>query len=95
MSQERLPNDTYEMHYPDNGCWASLTCLTCPLPKCKYDMTLSEVIRYRSLIKGEPTITERVTMLENQGKARHVAVTIVAKEEGVATRTIHRWMDRE
>lgn len=31
-----LPDIDFE-HYPDSGCQASPSCLSCPLPVCKHD----------------------------------------------------------
>ena len=31
---ERMKSEDF---YPDNGCQASPSCQTCPLPRCKYD----------------------------------------------------------
>ena len=33
-SVDSLPEN---VHYNDTGCEVSASCLTCPLPKCKYD----------------------------------------------------------
>ena len=33
--------------YPDTGCEFSLSCLDCPLPKCKEDMSLGEQTKLR------------------------------------------------
>ena len=33
----------WETHFKDTGCQISPRCQTCPLPKCKYDMTKGEL----------------------------------------------------
>ena len=37
MNEPAVDGLPEQMHYADTGCEASMSCLECPLPRCKFD----------------------------------------------------------
>ncbi len=77
-----LPEQT---HYLDTGCEASASCLTCPLPQCKFD----DPIWYQAY-KREGRDTEVLAAYTDEG----LSVFEVARRFGLSPRTVHRVIRR-
>ena len=60
-----LVNTAPERMYPDKGCVESETCLTCPLPKCKYD-DMKGYLEYRRWLRDQK-------LRRSLGQLRHKA----------------------
>ena len=71
--------------YGDNGCDLHSSCLTCPLPQCRYD---------------DPGWIQREERQQRDGAilearlAEALAVPQLADRFGVSTRTVHRILRR-
>jgi len=81
VRSDTLPENT---RYKDDGCDASLTCLECPLPLCKYD---------------DPGWLQRENRRARDDEIfrlrfRQVAVSEISKRFGISTRTVHRIVQR-
>ncbi len=78
----RLPEQT---KFRDEGCSIHSSCLSCPLPKCRYD---------------EPGWRQREERASRDSQVLEVrfaegrSVTELAALFGVSTRTVHRIMKR-
>ena len=81
VRSDTLPENT---RYKDDGCDASLTCLECPLPLCKYDDP-GWLQR-----ENRRTRDDEIFSLRSQ----QVAVTEISKRFGISTRTVHRIVQR-
>ena len=81
VRSDTLPENT---RYKDDGCDASLTCLECPLPLCKYDDP-GWLQR-----ENRRTRDDEIFRLRSQ----QVAVTEISKRFGISTRTVHRIVQR-
>ena len=67
--------------YQDEGCSASPTCLTCPLPVCKYDMgTRRHVL----------TSYVRALAIRKDHAATGAMITTLAQRHGCSVRTVNR-----
>ncbi len=81
VRSDTLPENT---RYKDDGCDASLTCLECPLPLCKYD---------------DPGWLQRENRRTRDDeifrlRCQQVSVTEISKRFGISTRTVHRIVQR-
>lgn len=74
-----------QMHYADTGCEASLSCLMCPLPMCKFD----DPAWYQEHKRRERD-KEVVAAFREDG----LHVFEVADRLGVSVRTVHRALRR-
>lgn len=74
-----------QMHYADNGCEASASCLTCPLPRCKFD----DPVWYQSY-RREGRDLQVLEAYRNKG----LSVFEVATRFKVSPRTVHRALRR-
>ena len=81
VRSDTLPENT---RYKDDGCDASLTCLECPLPLCKYDDP-GWLQR-----ENRRTRDDEIFRLRSQ----KITVTEISKRFGVSTRTVHRIVQR-
>lgn len=72
-------------HYEDKGCQASPSCLTCPLPQCKYDDPAS--FNKLKQVKKDLGIL-------NEMQAENLTVNETAKRFSVSTQTILRILRR-
>ena len=72
-------------NYPDTGCSYSPSCLSCPLPQCRYDMAPGEL---QLMLRrwSDQTIARSVF--------GGLPVDEVATKHGVTVRTIHRVVKR-
>lgn len=71
--------------YEDTGCEFSPTCLSCTLPKCKYDMTVAE---FRSIPR---------LLRDRQIAAAYAAgegVTSLRRRYKLSARSIYRIIDK-
>ena len=73
------------MHYADNGCEVSLSCLRCPLPQCKFDDPAWYQARRRQ---------GRDMQVLTVYKEERLSVFQVAERFGVSPRTVHRALRR-
>jgi hypothetical protein len=74
-----------QMHYSDTGCEASLSCLSCPLPKCKYD----DPVWYQAYKRRD-----RDLELLNMYRSDKLSAFEIANHFGVSPRTVHRAVRR-
>ena len=72
-------------HYEDNGCEVSPSCLSCPLPRCKYDDPIW-FQRYQRLARDLKVLTT----MQLEG----LTVERTAERFSVTVRTIFRIMRR-
>ena len=79
---DRLPELTI---YPDNGCDLHPSCLTCPLPRCRYDDP--------GWLQREERGQRDTELLELNAK-HSLPVPELAAHFGVSTRTVHRVLSR-
>jgi hypothetical protein len=77
---DTLPEDT---RYRDDGCAVNPTCLTCPLPRCRYDDD-----RTLRAILNEPRDLAIVEAKENG-----VSIAEISSRFGVSKRTIFRILE--
>ena len=73
-----------QMHYADTGCEVSISCLICPLPRCKFD----DPVWYQSY-RREGRDLQLIG-------ARHEGLSVfqVAERFSVSPRTVHRALRR-
>ena len=74
---------------PDTGCCLSASCLRCWLPKCVHDMTPHEVRELRNRSPGLDTAARLQTLMD-RGVGKHVAVKMLAAQDGVGVRAVYR-----
>jgi hypothetical protein len=74
-----------QVHYVDRGCEVSMTCLDCPLPRCKYD----DPTWYRDL-RRQGRDLELVGACHQEG----LSVFEVARRYHLSPRTVHRALRR-
>ena len=77
---DTLPEET---RYRDDGCAVNPTCLTCPLPRCRYDDT-----RTLRAILNEPR-DQQILDLREAG----MATTELSARFGISKRTIFRILE--
>ena len=77
---DMLPEET---RYRDDGCAVSASCLSCPLPRCRYDDD-----RTLRAILNEPRDLQIVEL-----KERGVPVTEISARFGISKRTIFRILE--
>ena len=70
--------------YEDTGCEVNVSCLTCPLPQCRYDDP-AWYLRYRRANRDRRIYAEC---------ARGLTVFEAAAVFGVSPRTVHRALQR-
>lgn len=75
-----------QMHYADTGCEASASCLTCPLPMCKFD----DPAWYHAY-KTRERDREVAAAFREEG----LAAFEVADRLGISMRTVRRALRRE
>jgi hypothetical protein len=81
VRSDTLPENT---RYKDDGCDASLTCLACPLPLCKYDDP--------GWLHRESRRTRDDEIFKLRGERMPVAE--IARRFDISTRTVHRIVQR-
>jgi hypothetical protein len=72
--------------YEDYGCELSATCLSCPLPRCRYD----EPGGRRQLLNSK-----RNSEIQGLRRERGLAIRELAARYGVSARTVHRILRKE
>ena len=72
-------------HYSDNGCEVALTCLECPLSRCKFD-DMAWFISYRRLARD----FRIASAVHSEG----LSISEAAQRFSVTTRTIFRVLNR-
>ncbi len=81
----------WEIHFNDTGCEHSPRCQACPLPKCKYDMSRTEVTRLTfDLKRARAVACYRRLRGSNPGLPNTKVVALAAAETGVTDRTVYR-----
>ena len=82
LRRDALPE---HMIYRDNGCEASPTCLTCPLPRCRYEAKggLREILNV-------PRDAHLVQMYQSG-----ISVNIIAAGANVSKRTVYRVISKK
>ncbi len=81
VRSDTLPENT---RYKDDGCDASLTCLSCPLTLCKYDDP-GWLQRESRRIRDDEIFRLR---------QKRVPVSEISNRFGISTRTVHRIVHR-
>lgn len=76
--------DTDDGHPSDNGCAIAPSCITCPLPQCRYDVP-SGLTRIKRM-----AVDEQVTELRRNGQS----VRDISERVGIAVRTVQRSLRR-
>jgi len=74
-----------QMHFPDDGCDLHPRCLSCPLPRCKYDDPVG-VRRSLTLARDEEIMRLRV--------GEGLSINALASRFGLSRRTIFRILRR-
>ena len=74
-----------QMHYRDTGCEVSSSCLTCPLPQCKFD----DPVWYQQY-RRQGRDQQVLDSYQRQG----MNVFQLAEHFSVSPRTIHRVLRR-
>ena len=77
-----LPEEDY---YPDLGCDLFPACLSCPLPRCRYDEP--EALKYGSKRRRNKEV---MRLKNNEG----MTIKQLASAFGLSRRTIHRIIGR-
>ena len=76
--------------FEDNGCQYSPTCLTCPLPQCKYDVytspTAAAKLRRKDVANSDACVIPLLWI--------GLSTKEIAERAGVAVRTVYRVMAR-
>ena len=84
-------------HYPDEGCDFSPSCLSCPLPRCVEELTPRQVAAVKHSAQADRTawkLHARVQHLIERGISNEAAFAMLAAEDGVTVRSIHRRLNR-
>ncbi len=74
---------------PRDGCRHSPSCLACPLPRCKHEMTAAEIGQYHRRARQE-----RIMGAFARNRNAHPGMTafwvewLTARETGVSPRTV-------
>ena len=76
----RVAVDPQDYPYKDTGCSFAPSCLTCPFPKCRYDLHSGIRKMGAGILSGE------LIHLREEGKS----VAVIAQRFGVGKRTIYR-----
>lgn len=74
-----------QMHYTDTGCEASMSCLGCPLPRCRFDDPA-----WYSAYK----LRERDEEIASACHYENLQIWEVASRFGISVRTVHRALRR-
>ena len=75
-----------DRHPQDLGCQYSESCLICPLPKCKHEMTMGQV---KIEVKKAESRKQVAFIIENR-----LSIQEAAERLNVSERTIFRMMER-
>lgn len=81
-----LPETT---SYRDSGCSLHPACLTCPLPRCRYD--IPDLDRRTMLIEKMAARRARMALLRAQGSTP----SLIAREVGISERSVFRILAKE
>ena len=76
--------DPFWKHFKDTGCSLHPSCLSCPLPKCRYDDP--------GWLTREARDNRNVLILQRYRAGE--GVTVIAASVGLSKRTIHRAVQR-
>jgi hypothetical protein len=85
------PLDYCSSHRRDEGCELHPACLTCPLPKCKHDMTPGE--RWEMGIgsgTGNNLPLETREQIKDMVRSERLSIQRIADIMQVSTRTVQR-----
>lgn len=81
--------NSYQVHYKDTGCDIHPTCLTCPLPKCRYDLphktalALIQAMKLRKLVAQGETVASASSILGISKRSGFRAIKLL-KRMGIA-----------
>lgn len=83
-SQHQIDETPFD-HYEDNGCEVAVTCLECPLPRCKFD-DMEWFGKYRRLARDL-----RITsIIDEEG----LSIADAAQRFSITPRTVFRVLNR-
>jgi hypothetical protein len=74
----------------DTGCDLSPTCLECPLPKCRYDMTQRERSEHGIRGDGKSLHREKRLLIEVMLKESGKSPREISKAVGVTAHTVRK-----
>lgn len=80
-NQPLVDNLYDQFPYRDTGCDLHPACLTCPLPRCRYD---------EPIWRGQDERGERDSEIVRMRTKQALSIQQLAVEFGVSTRTVHR-----
>lgn len=83
-SQHQSDETSFE-HYEDNGCEVAVTCLECPLPRCKFD-DMEWFGKYRRLARD----LRIASIIDEEG----LSIADAAKRFSITPRTVFRVLSR-
>jgi hypothetical protein len=77
-------------HWKDEGCEVAPACLSCPLPQCKYDMTLVK-LKEHGIVGGRVQLpTDRREQVKDMLRADMLTLKEISHLSGVSERTVQR-----
>ena len=79
--------------YQDTGCEYSPSCLECPLPVCKEDMTQTEQARLRAT-SPVYAVHDRLCIEHPHLAGTVELMKMVGADVGLTTRTVWRYLER-
>lgn len=77
-------------HWKDNGCEVAPACLTCPLPKCRHDMSGLELRQYGISGGGALPFIEKREQAKDMLRAGILRLTEIASITHLSERTLQR-----
>ena len=81
----------WETHFKDTGCQVSPKCQTCPLPKCKHEMTKGESSRLKGWSRRNRALEVYRRLRDaDPRRSNREAALLAGAEVGVTARTVQR-----
>ena len=85
MASRKKAAPHFPVHYQDRGCGVSESCLTCPLPQCRYDDP-GAYAEYQRRLRDQP--------IRNAVLVEGLTVEEAAQRFSVTVRTVFRVIQR-
>ena len=84
----------WETHFQDTGCEYSPRCQTCPLPKCKHEMSPRELAQLRFNPRRARAVESYRRLMESEAaSSQKEIVSLAAAEAGITDRTVYRALE--